>query len=66
MELTREVISLLSPPERLAWIEQLWDSLDDTDIPHTTAQAEELDSRLAAHEASPEEGVSWADLKSEC
>jgi putative addiction module component (TIGR02574 family) len=33
MQLTRDEITRLSPEERLRLIEQLWDSLEDEDVP---------------------------------
>lgn len=63
--LSREEISRLSPPERLALIEQLWDSLSDAEIPLSAAQEAELDRRLATIERDRATGISWADLKAE-
>ena len=55
----------LTPPERLALISQLWDSLEDGQLPLTAAQREELDDRLATLDQDRCEGISWADLKTE-
>jgi putative addiction module component (TIGR02574 family) len=44
-----ELVSNLTPSERLDLIELLWDSLNETDEPKLTKeQAAELDSRIAA------------------
>lgn len=40
-------IKSLSPEERLALIEEIWDSLDQDDVPVTDAQRAELDRRSA-------------------
>jgi putative addiction module component (TIGR02574 family) len=45
--LTPEEIVRPSPSERIALIAQLWDSLNDQDLPVTTAQESELERRLA-------------------
>ena len=55
----------LSAGERLEVIEQLWDSLSETDLPITEAQAAELDRRLASFEDDPSRGVTWEQLKAE-
>jgi len=63
--LTHNELARLTPPERLALISQLWDSLQDENVPLSLAQQAELDSRLASLDRDRREGVSWADLKSE-
>ena len=63
--LTVEDIASLSPPERLALIEQLWDSMADADIPLSHAQRAELEDRLASFEEDRSRGVTWDELKSE-
>jgi putative addiction module component (TIGR02574 family) len=45
--LTSDEIVHLSPPERIALIAQLWDSLDHGQLPLTAAQQEELGRRLS-------------------
>ena len=65
MQLTSDEIASLSPEERLALIAQLWDSLDDTQLPLTTAQEAELDRRLATLDNDRVEGVSWEILEAE-
>lgn len=58
-------INRLSVEERLALVEELWDSIaeDSAAVPLTDAQRAELDRRLADHEAHPEDVVSWEDVK---
>lgn len=63
--LTRNELSRLTPPERLALISQLWDSLEDGQLPVSAAQKEELDRRLATLEADRREGVTWETVKAE-
>ena len=58
-------VTLLSPQERLALIEQLWDSLSDSDLTVTPAQQTELDRRIAAWEADQDPTVTWAELQRE-
>jgi putative addiction module component (TIGR02574 family) len=59
--LSHDELVRLTPPERLALISQLWDSLEDADLPLTAAQRAEVDSRLADRR----EGITWAALKAE-
>lgn len=54
-------ISDLSPAERLALISELWDSLEDTQVPVSVAQLDELDRRLAMDDAHGD--VTWEQLK---
>jgi len=63
--LTPDEIVRLSPPERIALIAQLWDSLDDHQIPLTSAQQEELERRLTSLDQDRQDGVTWAVLKAE-
>jgi putative addiction module component (TIGR02574 family) len=55
----------LPVPERLELVESLWESIaaDADQLLVTDMQAEELDRRLADHEANPGEGVSWQVLR---
>jgi putative addiction module component (TIGR02574 family) len=61
--LTPEEIVRLTPPERLALIAQLWDSLDPAQVPVTSAQ--EAARRLSSLEEDKRDGVTWASLKAE-
>jgi putative addiction module component (TIGR02574 family) len=63
--LTPDEIVRLTPPERLALIAQLWDSLDHEHLPLTSAQAAELEHRLSSLDADRGNGVTWAALKAE-
>ena len=63
--LTTDEIGRLSPEERLALIGELWDSLDDSDIPLTPAQTAELERRLQSFESERDKGVTWEALKIE-
>jgi len=63
--LTRDEIIRLSPPERLALIAQLWDSLEQNQLPLSPAQQTELDRRLALLDRDRSQGVTWAALKAE-
>jgi putative addiction module component (TIGR02574 family) len=55
----------LTPPQRLALISQLWDSLEDHQLPLTPAQRAELDRRLATLDQDARERIIWAALKAE-
>ena len=62
--LTDDELVRLTPPERLALISQLWDSLEDSQLPLTAAQREELD-RLVTLDEDRREGITWATLRAE-
>jgi putative addiction module component (TIGR02574 family) len=55
----------LTPPERLALISQLWDSLENDQLPLTAAQQAELDRRLDNLHEDRSNGVTWEALKAE-
>ncbi len=63
--LTRDELTRLTPPERLALISQLWDSLEADQLPLTAAQQAELDRRLETLDQDRREGITWAALKTE-
>jgi putative addiction module component (TIGR02574 family) len=58
-------IDRLSVAERLALVEDLWDSIagESAATSLTDAQRTEIDRRLADHEANPNDVVSWEDVK---
>lgn len=63
--LNRDELTRLTPPERLALISQLWDSLEAEQLPLTAAQQAELDHRLSSLDQDRHEGITWAALKAE-
>ena len=63
--LTHDELVRLTPLERLALISQLWDSLEDGQLPLTAPQRAELDSRLATLDQDRRKGITWAVLKAE-
>lgn len=63
--LTPDEIVRLTPPERLELIAQLWDSIEHDQLPLTSAQEAELESRLGTLEADRPHAVTWASLKAE-
>jgi putative addiction module component (TIGR02574 family) len=52
-------IQSLTPEERLALLEEIWDSLEPGDVPLTEAQRAELDRRLDDLERDPTLGIPW-------
>jgi len=54
----------LGVEECLALMEELWESISGAEVPLTDAQRDELDRRLAEHEANPDDVVSWDDVRS--
>ena len=63
--LTHDELVRLTPPERLALISQLWDSLEDGHLPLTVAQRAELDHRLTTLDQDRRAGITWEALKAE-
>ncbi|MEX2198410.1 MAG: addiction module protein [Burkholderiales bacterium] len=55
-------IERLSVEERIALVEEIWDSIAEA-TPLTQAQRRELDRRLQDHEANPDDAVSWEVVK---
>jgi len=51
--------------DRLDLVERIWDSIaeDGVGFEPTEAQRAELDRRLAAHDADPDRGSAWEDVK---
>jgi putative addiction module component (TIGR02574 family) len=63
--LRTDEITRLSPEERLNLIGQLWDSLNDGDIPLTSKQKSELERRLSSLKKDREQAITWEELRSE-
>ena len=63
--LTRDEITRLSPPERLALIGDLWDSMTDAELPTPPAQLRKLERRLASFDEDRTQAVSWEQLETE-
>ncbi|HEX7679385.1 MAG TPA: addiction module protein [Thermoanaerobaculia bacterium] len=57
-------IRKLSVPERLQLVTEIWDSILDTPelLPVSDELAEELQRRLEAHRASPEDSEPWESV----
>lgn len=51
--------------DRLDLVERIWDSIveDRVGFEPTEAQRSELDRRIAAHDADPDRGSSWDEVK---
>jgi putative addiction module component (TIGR02574 family) len=62
---TKDDIGRLPPPERIALIARLWDSLEQEQVPLTAAQEAELEHRLSSLDRDRREGVSWDVLRAE-
>ena len=58
-------IDRLPVEERLALVEDIWDSIaaDSAALPLTDAQRAELDRRLAEHQTNPDDVVPWEELR---
>lgn len=57
----------LSIPERLALVEEIWDSIaeDNEYFELTEVQRQELDRRLDSFRANPSQGRTWEEIKAE-
>ena len=55
----------LSIPERIALVEEIWDSIaeDNGCFELTEAQKQELDRRLEMFYANPSQGRTWEEIK---
>ena len=63
--LSHDELVRLTPPERLALISQLWDSLEGEQLPLSELQRAELDRRLETLGQDRGKGVTWAAPKAE-
>ena len=63
--LTRDEITRLSPPERLALISDLWDSMTDSELSTLPAQVRELERRLASFDEDRTQAVTWEQLETQ-
>jgi putative addiction module component (TIGR02574 family) len=60
-------IDKLSVAERIALVEEIWDSIA-TEVertPLTEGQRQEVDRRLAAHRANPSAAIPWEQVEAE-
>ena len=57
----------LPVPERIALVEEIWDSIaeDNGCFELTDAQKEELDRRIQSQQENPHPGRTWEEIKSE-
>lgn len=60
-------IQQLSQSERIMLAEKLWDSIaeEQDNLKVTDAQKKILEQRLAAYQASPDDVISWEEVKNE-
>ncbi len=56
-------LSAMTVEERLELTAKLWDSLQASDVPLTTAQEEELARRVADMEANPQDQMPWEEVR---
>lgn len=55
-------VKSLTPQERLALLEEIWDSLESEDVPVTDAQRREIDRRLDDLERDRDLGIPWEQV----
>ena len=55
----------MSMPEKILFVEDLWDSIamDESEVPVPQSHIEELDRRLKRYEAAPGDLLSLAELR---
>jgi putative addiction module component (TIGR02574 family) len=60
-------IDRLSIPERIALVQEIWNSIaaEVEQTPLTEAQRQEVDRRLAAHRANPQAAIPWEQVEAE-
>jgi putative addiction module component (TIGR02574 family) len=60
-------IDRLSVEDRLALVQEIWDSIaaEVEKSPLTEAQRQEVDRRLAAHRANPQAAIPWEEVEAE-
>lgn len=65
VKLDMDEIRKLTVAERLALVEEIWDSIsaDPSSVPVSDAQVAEARRRLAEHDADPSSAVSWEDAQ---
>ena len=61
----RHEILRLSTAEKLALVEQIWDSIpeDDEALAPTSEQRADLERRLAEANADPDGGIPWEEVR---
>ena len=62
-----EEVKRLSIAERIALVEEIWDSIaeDNGCFDLTEAQKQELDRRIESFRANPSQGRTWEEIKNE-
>ena len=67
LENVRLEFAKLPTAERLNLLGDLWDSIavDAADMPLTDAQKNEIDRRLAEHDADPSTALDWSVVRAE-
>jgi len=62
---TLSTINALSVDERIRLVEAVWDGIaaEQSTLKLTEPQKEELQRRLADHQASPDDVVAWEEVK---
>lgn len=67
VKIDMEAIRKLSVAERLALVEEIWDSISDepAGAPVTEQQLAEAHRRLAEHDADPSSAIPWNQAEAE-
>ena len=65
VKLDMEAIRKLTVAERLALVEEIWDSISDdpSSVPTSDRQLAEARRRLAEHDADPASAIAWDEAE---
>jgi putative addiction module component (TIGR02574 family) len=54
----------LTPADRIELAQELWASVEESDLPPLTPeQMEEIDRRIAEHERDPSRAIPWEEVR---
>ena len=67
VKLDMDAIRKLTVAERLALVEEIWESISENPeaVPVSEAQLDEARHRLEVHDADPSTAISWSEVKKE-
>jgi putative addiction module component (TIGR02574 family) len=63
MSYNKKELMSLPAKEKLAPVEELWDSIDEELMPITGEEIAFAEERLKMHEGNPDEGMSWEEFR---
>lgn len=63
MPYNKEELLKLSVEERIKLAEELWESVDDEQLPVTDVEITIAEERYEAYRKNPKDGMSWEDFR---